>query len=147
MQRAKKFKKDLYVTWIDYKKAFDSIPHLLFKQIMETFKIKEIIRNFIECSLLKWKTTMMLTSGDGRLKTFLLDEEYVRRLFVIIAILHDFDTIIQCSEEKGYIIHEQQISCLLYMEDLKLFAANHEHMKTNLRIVEKFSKTLKWKLE
>ena len=29
------------------------------------------------------------------------------------------------------------------MDDLKLFAANQEHMKTNLRIVEKFSKDIK----
>ena len=36
---------------------------------------------------------------------------------------------------------------MLYVDDLKLFAANHEHMKTNLRIIEKFSKNIQMEFE
>ena len=112
MQHAKKFKKDLYFIWIDYKKAFDNIPHSLIKQILETYKIKEVVRNFIECPMFKWKTTMILISGDGCLKTgaiFIKREMFHGDSLSPLPFCMTLTPLSNAlrKKENGYIIHEQ----------------------------------------
>ena len=38
---------NLSIAWIDYKKAFDSVPHSWIEKCLETFKISPVSRNFI----------------------------------------------------------------------------------------------------
>ena len=38
---------NLSIAWIDYKKAFDSIPHSWIGECLETFKISPVIRKFL----------------------------------------------------------------------------------------------------
>ena len=48
---------NLSIAWIDYKKAFDSVPHSWIKKSLETFKISLVLRNFLSHSMGMWKTT------------------------------------------------------------------------------------------
>ena len=55
---------NLSIAWIDYKKAFDSIPHSWIDKCLETLKISPVVQNFLPHSMRMWKTTLVLNTGE-----------------------------------------------------------------------------------
>ena len=51
--------------WIDYKKAFDSVPHSWILRYLETVKVSPIIINFLRTSINRWETNLTLTHSNG----------------------------------------------------------------------------------
>ena len=45
---------NLSIAWIEYKKAFDSVPHSWIEKCLETFKISPVLRNFLSHSMRMW---------------------------------------------------------------------------------------------
>jgi len=52
--------KNLHCTYIDYKKAYDSIPHSWLLQILRIYKINPKITDFLENIMAHWKTSLQL---------------------------------------------------------------------------------------
>lgn len=48
---------NMSMTWIDYRKAFDSVPHYCIIEALELLKISPVITNFLKLDNLNWKTT------------------------------------------------------------------------------------------
>jgi len=65
---AKKHQRHLCMAWIDYKKAFDSLPHTWIVTVMEMYQICPTIRQFMEESMKEWKTKMWLYHTEGHFK-------------------------------------------------------------------------------
>ena len=55
----------LSITWIDYKKAFDSVPHSWIEKCLETFKISPDLQNYHSHSMCLWKTTLVLNTMEN----------------------------------------------------------------------------------
>ena len=55
--------------WIDYKKAFDSVPHSWILKCLQMYKIHPVLIMFIEESMSQWKTNMTLVHKEGVLET------------------------------------------------------------------------------
>ena len=51
MKDCKKRHTNLSMAWIDYKKAYDFVPHSWIKECMEMFGIAENMRTFLEKSM------------------------------------------------------------------------------------------------
>ena len=62
-------KKNLSTAWIDYKKAFDSVPHSWILKCLQMYKIHPALITFIEESMSQWKINMTLVHKEGVLKT------------------------------------------------------------------------------
>eukprot|EP00957_Ditylum_brightwellii_P047477 3605718-Ditylum_brightwellii.AAC.1 len=62
-------KHNLSVLWIDYQKAYDSVPHLWIKQVLRLYKISPIICNFIETLIPFWHTQLNLHHAGGTIST------------------------------------------------------------------------------
>ena len=56
------------MAWIDYKKAFDSLPHTWIVTVMKMYQICPTIRQFMEASMKEWKTKMWLNHTEGHVK-------------------------------------------------------------------------------
>ena len=69
LENCKKKKKNLSTAWIDYKKAFDSVPHSWILACLRMYKINPILTTFIEASMRQWKTNMVLVHESGVLET------------------------------------------------------------------------------
>ena len=67
IEDAKKKKKNLSTAWIDYKKAFDSVPHDWILKCLEMYKLSPIIVQFLTSSMDQWKTTLILNHSEGTL--------------------------------------------------------------------------------
>jgi hypothetical protein len=56
VEDSKKRKKKLSIAWIDYQKAFDSVPHSWIEKSIELLGVNNKIINFCKSSMEKWRT-------------------------------------------------------------------------------------------
>jgi len=64
-ENCKKKKKNLSMSWIDYRKAYDSVPHSWILKALQMYRCNEKLIKFMETSMNNWKTTMKLRYNDG----------------------------------------------------------------------------------
>ena len=69
LENCKKRKKKLSTAWIDYKKAFDGVPHSWILKCLQMYKIHPVLITFIEESMSQWNTNMTLVHKEGFLET------------------------------------------------------------------------------
>ena len=55
------------MAWVDYKKAYDMVPHSWILEVVGMMGVADNVRNLLSCSMPNWKT--MLTAGDKSLGT------------------------------------------------------------------------------
>ena len=137
-------KRNLSAAWIDYKKAFDSVPHDWIIKSLELYKFSPIIANFLTNSMAKWKTRLFLSHQNGTIETDFIDIK--RGIFQgdSLSPLLFCISLIPLSNElnnsgSGYNIFHQNISHLFYMDDLKLFAKTDQQLEGLLSTVKSFS--------
>ena len=56
LENCKKRKRNLSCAWIDYKKAFDSVPHEWILRSLELFKVSPRVVGFLKHNMKNWKT-------------------------------------------------------------------------------------------
>ena len=144
LENCKTNSRNLATAWIDYKKAFDSVPHEWIIKALEIFKISPQIVNFIKISMQSWSTSLILshiggslTSNDIDISCGIFQGDSLSPLLFCLALI---PLTTQLNEAKrGYKIHGQTINHLFYMDDLKLFAQNEKDLEDLLNIVKDFS--------
>ena len=52
------------MAWIDYKKAYDFVPHSWISECMEIFGIAVNVRNFLQRSMGQWKLSLTSNGED-----------------------------------------------------------------------------------
>ena len=67
LENCKKRKRNLSCAWIDYKKAFDSVPHEWILRSLELFKVSPRVVGFLKHNMKNWKTQLILTHENGTL--------------------------------------------------------------------------------
>ena len=60
--------RNLSIAWIEYRKAFDSVPHSWALKVLDLFKISPVLINFLRINMSMWKITLNLTYQNGNLK-------------------------------------------------------------------------------
>ena len=123
LRNSRRRKINLHVTWIDYKKAFDSLPHSWIAKCLEIVGVSGNSRQFLRVAMALWKTVVTV---NGQV----LDYVHIRRgifqgdslspLFYVIAMI-PMTTILR-QTGLGYQTSKSaaKISHLLYMDGLKL---------------------------
>ena len=147
VKHAKKIKNNLNITWIDYRKAFDSIPHAWIIRVMQIYKVCDVIVRFIQQSMLQWNMIMMLMHEKGCLKTGnisvrrgIFQGDFLSPLLFCMALIPLSKSINDA--KLGYELEKEQISHLFYMDDLKIFSKDPKSMQMCVTIVEKFSRDI-----
>ena len=67
LENCKKRKQNLSCAWIEYKKAFDSVPHKLILRSLELFKVSPRVVGFLKHNMKNWKTQLTLAHESGTL--------------------------------------------------------------------------------
>ena len=65
IKEVKSRNKNLAMAWIDYRKAYDMVPHLQIIECLDLFRVAENIKSLLVNSMEKWK--VMLCSGNSEL--------------------------------------------------------------------------------
>ena len=137
---------NLSMAWIDYKKAYDMVPHSWLLECLDMVGVADNIRQLISNSMSKWKTC--LTSNGQELgeveinRGIFQGDSFSPLLFVIIMIPL---TLILRDVKAGYSFgnNKPSINHLLFMDDLKLYGKSKEQISTLVDVVHKFSNDIK----
>jgi hypothetical protein len=69
MEQARKNHRNIYTAFIDYKKAYDSVPHSWLLKIFKIYKINLDLVNFLSHVMTFWRTTLNLSINSIKLKS------------------------------------------------------------------------------
>jgi len=137
-------KRNLSTSWIDYKKAFDSVPHSWILKTLELYNINSKIRGFISESMKNWKTIMYLKHNEGTVESRhiairrgIFQGDSLSPLLFVLALAPLTELL--NTTEYGYKVGETRYSHLLYMDDIKVYASNDMQQTGLLKTIKSFS--------
>ena len=64
-----KKKRNLSTAWIDYRKAFDSLPHSWMLKAVDIYKVSLVSIDFLKNSVKLWNTNLFLNYAKGFMKS------------------------------------------------------------------------------
>lgn len=148
--------KPLHVAWIDYTKAFDSLPHAYIKWLLERIGTPKLVLKFINSLVDKW--TVRYESRDPRGKTqksaplavrsgVLQGDSFSPLLFCIAMapLSHAINSLGlgYASSAGGKLDHAKfHQSHLFYMDDLKVYSTSAGNLDKVLCTVERMSRAI-----
>ena len=152
LDHAKKNKRHLSTAWIDYRKAFDSVPHDWLLKSLEIHKFPVKLTNFYSSLMKKWQTSLhistpneTISTGNIDIKNGIFQGDCSSGLHFILCLL-PLSWLIKRSRI-GYSIGRRNeryiISHLLIMDDIKLYANNISQLRNLLETVSMFSNDIK----
>ncbi|XP_044751744.1 uncharacterized protein LOC123311738 [Coccinella septempunctata] len=144
-RQAKRKLKNLSMAWIDYRKAYDSVPHSWLLEVLEIYKVDKRIINLIESLRSMWRKTLTVNTKRTKYNTEeikiekgIFQGDGLSPLLFCLA-LNPLSNMLNRSEY-GYKIEEQKkITHLFYMDDLKLYARGKKQLEGELELVRRFS--------
>ena len=67
--QAKEYKRNIHTAFIDYKKAYDSVPHSWLLKVLEIYNIHPNIIDFLKNTMQHWRTNLQLQVGNQAIST------------------------------------------------------------------------------
>ena len=67
LEEVKKYCRNLFTVWLDYRKAYDSIPHPGILEALRLAKIPENIVNAVKALISKWSTQLNLPMENSNI--------------------------------------------------------------------------------
>ena len=133
---------NLSMALIDYRKAYDLVPHSWVNECMEMFGLAEKLRMFLQKSMQQWR--LLLTANGEDLREVNVKREifqgdslspsmFVLSMVPLSLILKKVSACYKWGEK------EYRVNHLLFMDDLKLYAKSEEQTNTLVRTVYVFS--------
>ena len=142
LKESKKLKKDVAMSWIDYKKAYDMVPHSWIKEVLNLTGVASNIQHLITNSMGKWGT--LLTSngkelGKVEIKRGIFQGYSFSPLLFVMAMIPL--TIILRQVEAGFrfIGTREKVNHLLFMDDLKLYGKDEIELERLVGCVKEYS--------
>ena len=144
IKEVKSRNKNLAMAWIDYKKAYDMVPHSWIIECLDLFGVAENIKTLLVNSMEKWK--VMLCSGNSELgkveiKLGIFQDSSSPIVFLLTLIPL---SLILRTAKAGYEFSEskEKINHLLFMDDLKLYSRSEKGLDSLEQTVRVFSKDI-----
>lgn len=147
MNHAAKKCRNLCMAYIDYKKAFDSVPHSWLLKVLKLYKIHPYLVNTISYLMSNWKTHIQFSTLDTAvdISRGIYQGDSLSPLLFCLAI-NPLSTLLNqtCS---GYRImpsnNQSYMSHLLYMDDIKIYSETPKQLSSMINIIKVFSDDIK----
>lgn len=140
--------RNLFAAFIDYKKAFDMVPHSWLLETLRLYKINPQLVSFCEVVMTKWCTKLKaqkLTSKLIQIKRGIFQGDSLSPLWFCLSI-NPLSYLLNKSKygfEIKSSVQSTRITHLMYMDDIKLYSSSANSLEQLLKIVEKFSNDIK----
>ena len=150
MEQAHKDNQNLYIVYIDYRKAFDSVPHSWLIRVLEIYKIDPLIINSLQQLMKKWTPTLQVKVKNNQIMSDpihtqrgIYQGESLSPLWFCLA-LNSLSHLLNRTNY-GFSIHSnnqeiQRLNHLLYMDYIKLYAATNNQLQELLWLTQTFSR-------
>ena len=133
---------NLAMAWIDYKKAYDFVPHSWISECMEMFGIAENVRNFLQRSMGQWKLSLTSNGedlGTVDVKRGIFQGDSLSPLLFVLSMIPLSLVLRKVNACYEWGKKEYKLNHLLFMDDLKLFGKNEEQIDSLVNTVHIFS--------
>ncbi|CAK1590883.1 unnamed protein product [Parnassius mnemosyne] len=149
----KRNRRNLSAAWIDYKKAFDSVPHTWLKRVLELYKVDGTVRDFLGQCMGQWSTILChlgerMTAAENhiRIRRGIFQGDCLSPTWYCLS-LNPLSTLLEGSGRRFQLRRGgTKVTHLFNMDDLKLFASSHSHLKELLNITCDFSNSIRMEL-
>lgn len=149
MKQALTRKRNIHTMYIDYRKAFDSVPHSWLISVLELYKIHPSIVKFLQTIMGKWQTVLNIkqssvTTEPIRIERGIFQGDALSPLWFCLAInplsklLNDTKCGFKLKDNNSHFT----LSHLLYMDDIKMFGTSKEEIYKLAEVTEEFSKDI-----
>ena len=129
---------NLSMAWIDYKKAYDMVPHSWILKCLEMVGAAKNMISIISNSMMNWKT--VLTSrgtalGQVDIRRGIFQGDSLSPLLFVVIMLPL--TLVLRKIRAGYRLAKDMkpINHLLFMNDLKLYGASRDQLDSLIQVV------------
>ena len=147
LEHSIKARRNLSVTYYDYAKAYDSVPHEWIIETLTTYKICPVIIGFLKWVMPMWSTKLVLRHENGilevkniRICRGIFQGDSLSPLLFVLAI--NPVSYLLDKGNFGYKIDDVRFNHVLYMDDLKTFAGNSKEASSMAKVVYDFSTSI-----
>ena len=142
LKNCKRRHTNLAMAYVDYKKAYDMIPHSWILKSLQLVGAADNIVNVLEKSMTKWKVQLNAGDkvlGDVNVKRGIFQGDSLSPLLFVICLIPM--SLILRKMKAGYSLGKNQpkLNHLLYMDDLKLFGQSERDIESLVNTVHRFS--------
>ena len=143
----KKKRQNIFTVWLDYKKAFDSVPHEWLLYALQLAKVPTQLIEAIKHLTNQWGTVLHLIGENETITCDVI--KFLKGIFqgdslsVLLFILTVNPLSFMLRNLKGYSYgtdRKSNITHNFFVDDLKLYASNINILKKQLDLVTLFSK-------
>ena len=149
LRQCKRLRKSLHMSYIDYKKAYDSVPHSWIIASMSLCKLHPSIVSFFASSFTQCTVNLHLSGknlGKVPIHRGLFQGDSVSPIHFIIALI-PLSHLLNRSDNGFSIVSpdssETVINHRLYMDDLKLYGRTSDELQNLLTITAQFSSDIR----
>ena len=147
IHEAKVARRSLSVGWVDYRKAFDMIPHKWVKSMLKTLRVPRNVRQIIRKLMPKWSTNLEIATTKGKVEvpvTFRRGLFQGDSLSPLIFCLSIAPLSSELRKQRGFksIMQPKPVSHLLFMDDLKVYSNSPENLEEVMAVVEDVSSAI-----
>ena len=133
---------NLAMAWVDYRKAYDMVPHSWIVECMDIFGIAENVKAFLTSSMNNWKTKLTSSgefSGTVNVKRGIFQGDSLSPLLFVLCMIPL--SLILRKVTAGYEFKGKRakINHLLFMDDLKLFGKTQDQIDSLIKTVHLFN--------
>jgi hypothetical protein len=141
MKDSKMNKKNLTMGWIDYRKAYDMVPHSWITSVLDMVKVSDNIKRFVKGGMEQWKTILENSGkqlGEVKIKRGIFQGDSLSPLMFVMTMIPL--TMVLRRLTPAYKTKDgNRINHLLYMDDLKLYGKSQNDMETLIHTVRIYS--------
>ena len=130
------------MAWIDYRKAYELVPHSWVNECMEMFGIAENLRTFLQKSMQQWRLSLTANGedlGEVNMKRGIFQGDSLSPLMFVLSMVPLSLILKKANACYKWGKKEYKLNHLFYMDDLKLYAKSEEQTNTLVRTVYVFS--------
>ena len=145
LNESKTRRKNLAMAWIDYKKAYDMVPHSWITNSLKMYKISDEVKNFIDKNMKTWRVEL-ITGGrrlaEAKIQRGIFQGDALSPLLFIIAMMPLNHILRKCTAGYKLSRSQEKVNHLMYMDDIKLFAKNEKELETLIHTVRIYSRDI-----
>ena len=139
LKNCKKRLTNLCMSWIDFKKAYDMVPHSWILETLRMFGIADNLINFINASMPSWSTNLYCNNsllGNVKIRRGIFQGDSFSPILFVIALIPI--TLVLKKTNMGYNLSKEgpTINHMFFMDDLKLFARNENEIDSLVQTVQ-----------
>ena len=142
LKNCRRRKTNLSMAWIDFKKAYDMVPHSWIIKTLSTFGIADNVIRLLRHSMSHWKTKLFANGnflGTVKIKRGIFQGDSFSPLLFVIALIPL--TYILRGTKMGYRLKKDgpSINHMLFMDDMKIFGKSENEVDSMVKTVQQCS--------